>query len=171
VLVVGSQKPWLEAVCLSFGAESTTTVDFNKPITDHPKMKTLSVPELDASDETFDAIFSYSSLEHDGLGRYGDPINPYGDLQRMKKLMGLLRPNGKLYLGVPMGPDFTIFNAHRVYGPLRFPLLIEGWELHGTYGDNSLEQIYAGNFSHKPEGCFGKAGCYVQPMHVLRRRS
>ena len=27
----------------------------------------------------FDAISSYSSIEHDGLGRYGDPINPNGD--------------------------------------------------------------------------------------------
>jgi len=27
----------------------------------------------------FDMVFSFSSIEHDGLGRYGDPLNPNGD--------------------------------------------------------------------------------------------
>jgi len=57
-----------------------------------PKLKTISIPELDASDEKFDAVFSYSSLEHDGLGRYGDPRDPDGDLKRMEKIKGLLKP-------------------------------------------------------------------------------
>lgn len=33
---------------------------------------------------SFDAIVSFSGLEHDGLGRYGDPLNPYGDLSAMR---------------------------------------------------------------------------------------
>ena len=28
----------------------------------------------------FDVVFTYSSVEHSGLGRYGDPLNPAGDL-------------------------------------------------------------------------------------------
>lgn len=86
VLVVGSLDPWVEAICLSFKANSTTTVDFNPPKADDPRMRVWSIAELDSSEEVFDAILSYSSLEHDGLGRYGDPINPFGDLQRLHKL-------------------------------------------------------------------------------------
>lgn len=171
VLVVGSITPWLEAICLSFGANSTLTVDFTTPLSAHARVRSMSIPELDATDQTFDAVFSYSSLEHDGLGRYGDPINPNGDLERMNKLRGLVRPGGKLYLGVPTGPDFLVFNAHRIYGPRRFPRLVAGWHLLGTYGE-SLQEVFAGNFKETPE-CFpegrsDRKGCYVQPVHVLQ---
>jgi len=99
-------------------------------------MRIWSIAQLESSDELFDAILSYSSIEHDGLGRYGDPINPFGDLERMKKLKRLIKPQGKIYLGVPNGPDFLYFNAHRIYGPIRFPMLTEGLNLLGTYGEN-----------------------------------
>lgn len=69
VLVVGSESPWVEAICISYGAGSVTTVDFNPPLTDDPRIRVLSIPQLDATTETFDAVFSFSSIEHDGLGR------------------------------------------------------------------------------------------------------
>ncbi len=34
---------------------------------------------LNGSLDRFDAMASYSSLEHSGLGRYGDALNPWGD--------------------------------------------------------------------------------------------
>ena len=49
----------------------------------------------------FTAIISYSSIEHDGLGRYGDPINPGGDVAAMREFWRWIRPGGLLYLGVP----------------------------------------------------------------------
>jgi hypothetical protein len=30
--------------------------------------------------EKFDAVVSFSSIEHSGLGRYGDGLNPWADL-------------------------------------------------------------------------------------------
>lgn len=166
VLVVGSQKPWLEAICISFGARAVTTVDFIKPATQHPLIRTMSVQELEASGESFDAVLSYSSLEHDGLGRYGDPIDPDADIERVKKLQGLLHREGKLYLSVPTGPDFLYYNAHRVYGPIRFPMLVEGWAYLATYGENSLDELFRANFLY-PEGCNHHLGCWSQPLHVL----
>jgi hypothetical protein len=50
----------------------------------------------------FDAVVSHSSLEHSGLGRYGDPLNPWGDLVTMARAWCVAKPNeGKLLLGVP----------------------------------------------------------------------
>jgi len=45
-------------------------------------------------------IVSYSSIEHDGLGRYGDPLNPFGDLEAMKVFWSLLRVGGILLVAV-----------------------------------------------------------------------
>ncbi|CAI7934313.1 unnamed protein product [Closterium sp. NIES-54] len=157
VLVIGSQKPWLEAMLLAYKAGSITTVDFNKPVADYPGLRLWNVAELEATDETFDVVASYSSLEHDGLGRYGDPLNPNGDLHRMMKIRGLLKPGGLFFLGVPVGNDTLVFNAHRVYGPIRMPLLLNGWELLDVFGVSSLEATYKENLN----------AITIQPVLVL----
>ena len=43
------------------------------------------------------------SFDHDGLGRYGDPLNPNGDIEAMNTVRTLLKPEGILYLTVPIG--------------------------------------------------------------------
>lgn len=84
-----------------------------------------------------DFIVSFSSIEHSGLGRYGDPIDPLGDIREMEKIKCLLKPGGKLFLGFPIGRDEVVFNLHRVYGRLRLPLLFEG---------NKFSTFYLFNF-------------------------
>ncbi|CAI5462179.1 unnamed protein product [Closterium sp. Yama58-4] len=158
VLVIGSQTPWLEGILLAYKAGSITTVDFNKPVADYPGLRLWNIAELDASDETFDVVASYSSLEHDGLGRYGGPLKPDGDRLRMKKIRGLLKPGGLFFLGVPVGNDTLVFNAHRVYGPIRMPLLLDGWELLDVFGVSSLEAAYRENLNAE----------IIQPVMVLR---
>ncbi|CAI5524228.1 unnamed protein product [Closterium sp. Naga37s-1] len=158
VLVIGSQVPWLEGILLAYKAGSITTVDFNRPTADYPGLRLWNIAELDASDETFDVVASYSSLEHDGLGRYGDPLNPDGDLQRMAKIRGLLKPGGLFFLGLPVGNDTLVFNAHRVYGPIRMPLLLDGWKLLDVFGVSSLEAAYRENLN----------AAIIQPVMVLR---
>jgi hypothetical protein len=75
-----------------------------------------------------DIAFSYSSFEHDGLGRYGDPLSPDGDLRAMQEAHTFLKDDGILFLGVPFGPDCLTWNAHRIYGKHRLPLLLKGWK-------------------------------------------
>ena len=57
-----------------------------------------------------------SSIDHDGLGRYGDPLNPHGDLRTMQWLKCLVKPGGLLFVSVPVGPDIVAWNLHRRYG-------------------------------------------------------
>ncbi|KAJ8600231.1 hypothetical protein CTAYLR_001963 [Chrysophaeum taylorii] len=128
VLVVGTQVPRYEAVCVALGAE-TTTVEYNRLTFDHPMMRTVRV--VDFSPEKYDVILSASSLDHDGLGRYGDPIAPDGDLLSMDQY----RPLANLtLLTVPVGPDLLAFNLMRIYGATRLPLLLAGYDLVATYG-------------------------------------
>ena len=60
-----------------------------------------------------------STIEHIGLGRYGDPIDPWGDVKMARNLARLLRPGGTLLISFPCGPGCVVFNKHRIYTPFR----------------------------------------------------
>eukprot|EP00485_Elphidium_margaritaceum_P012507 CAMPEP_0202689558 /NCGR_PEP_ID=MMETSP1385-20130828/4776_1 /ASSEMBLY_ACC=CAM_ASM_000861 /TAXON_ID=933848 /ORGANISM="Elphidium margaritaceum" /LENGTH=380 /DNA_ID=CAMNT_0049344699 /DNA_START=19 /DNA_END=1161 /DNA_ORIENTATION=- len=136
VLVAGSVSPWLESILLSFGAK-VTTVDYNPPkitnnklLNETVNLNILTMDELKRSQHRFDAVFSFSSIEHDGLGRYGDPINPKGDIAAMFEFYSFLKYDAQafLFLGIPTtDSDHLIYNHHRLYGPCRFKRLV--WDL------------------------------------------
>ena len=74
VLVIGSERPWIEIMALRHGAKHVTTLEYSKIISEHPQISgilpsELSQKFLDNSLEKFDAIISFSSVEHSGLGR------------------------------------------------------------------------------------------------------
>jgi hypothetical protein len=74
------------------------------------------------------------SLEHSGLGRYGDSLNPHGDIEAAVQTWCLLRPGGIFLLGLPAtdplaSKDELVWNAHRHYGPLRLAEMFAGYEL------------------------------------------
>jgi hypothetical protein len=55
------------------------------------------------------------TIEHVGLGRYGDPIDPDGDLKAILELKRVLTKDGSLLFVVPVGKPKIEFNAHRIY--------------------------------------------------------
>jgi hypothetical protein len=61
------------------------------------------------------SISCMHALEHVGLGRYGDPINPYGDVKAARELSRVLSDNGNLLVVLPIGQPKIAFNAHRIY--------------------------------------------------------
>ncbi|MGI9461449.1 MAG: DUF268 domain-containing protein [Alphaproteobacteria bacterium] len=65
--------------------------------------------------EKFDSLSCLHTLEHFGLGRYGDRIDPMGDKKGMINLIALLKKNGYLYFSVPIGKQRIMYNAHRIY--------------------------------------------------------
>ena len=69
-------------------------------------------------------------IEHVGLGRYGDPINPRGDIEAAKELMRVLAPGGHLIIVVPLAERAHVrFNGHRIYDLNRVLAMFEGLEL------------------------------------------
>jgi hypothetical protein len=132
VLIIGSTIPWYESICIAFEAASCTTLDYNKLRYHHPQIKTYTLSEFEQDStarKKYDFIFSISSFEHDGLGRYGDPLNPHADIEAMSNLLRYTTSETKLLLAVPVGPDAVVWNAQRVYGPIRLPALIQAWDL------------------------------------------
>lgn len=57
------------------------------------------------------------TIEHFGLGRYGDPLDPDGYLKGLSQLKKMVSPSGLLYLSTPIGPQRIEFNAHRIFAP------------------------------------------------------
>ena len=84
--------------------------------------------------QRFDVGLSISSVEHAGLGRYGDPLDPRADLTAMLQLEEIIREDGLLVLAVPVGKDTVMWNAHRVYGRRRLTKLLERWTVQGVHG-------------------------------------
>jgi SAM-dependent methyltransferase len=56
-------------------------------------------------------------LEHVGLGRYGDPIDPEGHVRAAAELARVLAPGGTLLFGTPVGRERVCFDAHRIFDP------------------------------------------------------
>ncbi len=133
-MVLGSQNPWAEALLFQLKAKKFITIEYMTIQTDIPNHSylhpiTLSHLYLNNSWSPLAFAFSFSSLEHDGLGRYGDPLNPFADLESIARIRCLLKPGGVLFLGVPFAPDAVVWNAHRLYGRLRTRLLLLGWNV------------------------------------------
>lgn len=66
-------------------------------------------------DLSIDSISALCSLEHFGLGRYGDPIDPEACFNCFDAIQNKLRKDGKIYIAVPVGREHVEFNAHRVF--------------------------------------------------------
>jgi hypothetical protein len=145
-IIFGTQKPWLEASLL-FDAKAAhiTTIEYFPIVPKHIPAWTPLQPTQVASQylaDNFhpaDFAFSLSSFEHNGLGRYGDKLDPDGDFKSMAMARCLLNDGGILFLSVPVGLDVVYFNVHRVYGRRRLPLLLVGWELVDVIGTLSLD--------------------------------
>ena len=69
------------------------------------------------ADGSLPSVSSLHAVEHFGLGRYGDPVNPSAAALAMKNLARVLAPGGRLYFAVPVGVERVEFNAHRVFDP------------------------------------------------------
>jgi hypothetical protein len=130
VMVIGSAKPWAEVAALAAGARLVTTLEYGKIVSEWPQIRTLTPNEFNEHYRNgtlpkIDLAISYSSLEHSGLGRYGDGINPWGDVITVAKIRCVAPA---ILFGVPSGPkDILHYNAHREYGPNRWPLLLTNW--------------------------------------------
>ena len=70
---------------------------------------------LPFADRSVESLSCMHVLEHVGLGRYGDPLDPEGDVRAAGELGRTLAAGGQLLLVVPVGRPRVRFNAHRIY--------------------------------------------------------
>lgn len=75
------------------------------------------ITHLPFKDSSIASLSCLHVVEHIGLGRYGDVIDPSGSKKAIKELERVLAKNGKLYFSVPVGKERLCFNAHRIFNP------------------------------------------------------
>ncbi len=78
--------------------------------------KHADLTALHFADNSIKSLSCLHTIEHIGLGRYGDPIDPEGDIKAARELSRVLAPGGQLLFVTPVGKTAKIqFNAHRIY--------------------------------------------------------
>lgn len=75
----------------------------------------VDIVHLPFKDYSIHCLSCMHTIEHIGLGRYGDNLDPEGDLKAIKELKRVLATGGNLIFVVPMGKLRLMFNAHRIY--------------------------------------------------------
>jgi len=86
----------------------------------------LDLPFADASVMSLSCLHV---LEHIGLGRYGDPLDPQGSVKACRELLRVLAPGGRLYLSTPVGRSRVQFNGQRVFSVEQVLELLQPLEL------------------------------------------
>lgn len=74
------------------------------------------ITALPFTNDSIESLSSMHVIEHIGLGRYGDPMDPIGDVKGAKELARVLKSGGQLLFVTPVGKENKIeYNAHRIY--------------------------------------------------------
>jgi len=130
VLDFGGYESVLPLQLASLGHEVTVLDQRRYPLT-HPNLTVRAADLYDPGlrfDEPFDSIISVSTIEHLGLGRYGDVTREDGDRAGVDRLWSFLRPGGRLLASVPAGKPaaqrgYRVYNEARLYDV--FPRITE----------------------------------------------
>lgn len=77
--------------------------------------KHADLTKLQFTTNSINSLSCMHTIEHIGLGRYGDPIDPQADITAIKELVRVLKPGGSLLFVTPVGKPKIEFNAHRIY--------------------------------------------------------
>jgi len=85
---------------------------------------------LPFDDNSVESLSCMHVIEHIGLERYGDPLDPQGDIKAISELKRVSAPNGTLLFVVPLGEHSIIqYNAHRIYNYDQIISLFQGFKL------------------------------------------
>jgi hypothetical protein len=88
-----------------------------------------SILSLPYEDNSIKSLSCLHVLEHIGLGRYGDSVNPYAYIDAAAELKRVLAVSGWFYFSTPVGKEKLYFDAHRVFSPDTILKIFEGLKL------------------------------------------
>lgn len=137
-IVIGTVEPWIESIAYELGSSRIVTLDYTRKMSEIKQIEWWHLNDyLDEAIqndriEIFDNAVSFSSIEHSGLGRFGDPLAPFGDFEAVQQVHCMLKKDGLFFLSIPAlreDEGYILFNAGRVYGASRLNLIFKGWNV------------------------------------------
>jgi SAM-dependent methyltransferase len=117
VVDIGSRLDGYIAHLLTFC--SVTYVDIRplEILVDNLEFVGGNITSLPFDDGSIPCLSTLHVIEHIGLGRYGDPVDPEGHLKAARELQRVLAPGGTLVLSTVLGNERLCFDAHRIFDP------------------------------------------------------
>ena len=130
--MISSTNPWVEACILEAGANEIVTLEYGVIYSKQPQSKTMVTLEfcrdfLENKLENFDAVVTFSSVEHSGLEIFGDMLNPWGDIITIARAWCVAKDLGYLTIGVQYRDETIQFNADRRNDKVDYPYLTTNW--------------------------------------------
>jgi len=127
-------------------------------------------------DHSIQSLSALHCVEHFGLGRYGDDIDPEAYIKCIRSMQRVLRTDGYLYFAVPVGVEEKLcFNAHRIFSPrsvleyFKELTLEKMWLLHDMqFYEYSFDELKAGKYNNVI-GTYD-CGLYIFRKDVLDRK-
>jgi len=132
ILDVGSSGSVLPTILAALG-NHVVCADVREWHVEWPNLKFVKGDVIKSGDlipfESFDVVTCISTIEHFGLGRYGDAEDVNGDIKGLAKIRRYLKPDGLMILTAPYGVGAIAFPAHRIYNGSRFSKLVSGFKI------------------------------------------
>ena len=113
------------------GFIKTTFIDFRRLEVNISNLESISgnILNLNYEDESLPSLSCLHVIEHIGLGRYGDNLDPFGSIKAAAELQRVLAKNGNLFITVPVGDGRECFNAHRIFSSIKVVEMFSDLEL------------------------------------------
>ena len=117
-------------------ADHVITADIRATkLLNRPNISTCNIDLQDPVPSGFVGMYSLVSclhvIEHVGLGRYGDKVDPNGWIKAIRTITDIASSGCLALIAVPIGVPRVEFNAHRVFCPSAFSHAFSqaGWVL------------------------------------------
>ena len=129
ILDVGCAESTVAFSLASLGYE-VTGIDLHPYPFRHPNLTTVAsaVEEWDCPDSYFDGIVCLSSIEHFGLGVYGEEETEGLDILAMERIARWAKPGALLALTTPFG-QYQVNAQQRTYDKPALRRLLAGWDI------------------------------------------
>jgi SAM-dependent methyltransferase len=124
----GSQLPVMLA-CLGYHVWTIDVRDYEYAVlSDNLHSVVGDIRRTGFPNDFFDVVIAVSTIEHVGLGRYGDPVDAEGDRNAIKETRRIMANDGILLITVPFGKRSTT-SLHRVYDENALLSLLKGFKI------------------------------------------